>query len=290
MGGSQGGQWLGSTPRRGFWGGHHPLKPPLVTLLQPPSPPRARRRRAGGGRRGWGAGAPPGGLCSRSRVPPAKRMLRTPVPKSSACGKPPASPCTRTSSPRPPAAARPTIKVCGGEKSLGGVPPIFWGGVGGIPISIPPLCLATGSCNESESNDESIPELEEPEGSEPPPAQTQVGWGFFWGEGDDSGGDGGGELPSHFPPPSPAGAAHPLAGHRGGDRQQGEAEPEREEGQEGGMGHPPRVGFGVPGWVLGSPDGVGGPPWEWGPHARVYRGLDGLGGEIRRGHGSALGC
>uniref|UniRef100_A0A8V5FVV1 Uncharacterized protein n=1 Tax=Melopsittacus undulatus TaxID=13146 RepID=A0A8V5FVV1_MELUD len=28
---------------------------------------------------------------------------------------------------------------------------------------------------ESESNDESIPELEEPEGSEPPPAQTQVG-------------------------------------------------------------------------------------------------------------------
>ncbi|KAM9025738.1 uncharacterized protein PRD47_003446 isoform 1-T1 [Ara ararauna] len=31
-----------------------------------------------------------------------------------------------------------------------------------------------GSCNESESNDESIPELEEPEGSEPPPAQTQA--------------------------------------------------------------------------------------------------------------------
>uniref|UniRef100_A0A8C3K1H1 NAC-A/B domain-containing protein n=1 Tax=Calidris pygmaea TaxID=425635 RepID=A0A8C3K1H1_9CHAR len=31
-----------------------------------------------------------------------------------------------------------------------------------------------GSCNESESNDESIPELEEPEGSEQPPAQTQA--------------------------------------------------------------------------------------------------------------------
>ncbi|KAM9233054.1 LOW QUALITY PROTEIN: uncharacterized protein RG961_004434 [Leptosomus discolor] len=31
-----------------------------------------------------------------------------------------------------------------------------------------------GSCNESESNDESIPELEEPEGSEPAPAQTQA--------------------------------------------------------------------------------------------------------------------
>lgn len=42
-------------------------------------------------------------------------------------------------------------------------------------VSIPPLCLDTGSCNESESNDESIPELEEPEGSEPAPAQTQVG-------------------------------------------------------------------------------------------------------------------
>ncbi|NXD58686.1 NACAD protein, partial [Corvus moneduloides] len=37
-----------------------------------------------------------------------------------------------------------------------------------------------GSGNESESNDESIPELEEPEGSEPPPAQPQVG---FWGVG-----------------------------------------------------------------------------------------------------------
>uniref|UniRef100_A0A663FC52 NAC-A/B domain-containing protein n=2 Tax=Aquila chrysaetos chrysaetos TaxID=223781 RepID=A0A663FC52_AQUCH len=31
-----------------------------------------------------------------------------------------------------------------------------------------------GSCNESESNDESIPELEEPEGSEPQPTQTQA--------------------------------------------------------------------------------------------------------------------
>ncbi|XP_064018505.1 NAC-alpha domain-containing protein 1 isoform X2 [Pogoniulus pusillus] len=31
-----------------------------------------------------------------------------------------------------------------------------------------------GSCNESESNDESIPELEEPEGSEPPAAQSQA--------------------------------------------------------------------------------------------------------------------
>uniref|UniRef100_A0A8C9ET93 NAC-A/B domain-containing protein n=1 Tax=Pavo cristatus TaxID=9049 RepID=A0A8C9ET93_PAVCR len=34
-----------------------------------------------------------------------------------------------------------------------------------------------GSCNESESNDESIPELEEPEGAEPRPMQTQVGAG-----------------------------------------------------------------------------------------------------------------
>ncbi|NXS22588.1 NACAD protein, partial [Mystacornis crossleyi] len=41
-----------------------------------------------------------------------------------------------------------------------------------------------GSGNESESNDESIPELEEPEGSEPPSAQPQVG---FWGVG--GGGD-----------------------------------------------------------------------------------------------------
>ncbi|NWV65192.1 NACAD protein, partial [Malurus elegans] len=37
-----------------------------------------------------------------------------------------------------------------------------------------------GSGNESESNDESIPELEEPEGSESSPAQPQVG---FWGSG-----------------------------------------------------------------------------------------------------------
>ncbi|NWZ10665.1 NACAD protein, partial [Agelaius phoeniceus] len=41
-----------------------------------------------------------------------------------------------------------------------------------------------GSGNESESNDESIPELEEPEGSELPPAQPQVrlgGSGGCWG-------------------------------------------------------------------------------------------------------------
>ncbi|KAM6412722.1 LOW QUALITY PROTEIN: NAC-alpha domain-containing protein 1 [Pluvialis apricaria] len=44
------------------------------------------------------------------------------------------------------------------------------------PPPAPRRCEANhkGSCNESESNDESIPELEEPEGSEPPPAQTQA--------------------------------------------------------------------------------------------------------------------
>lgn len=48
----------------------------------------------------------------------------------------------------------------------------FWGGGG---ISNPILFgFFVGSCNESESNDESIPELEEPEGAEPRPAQTQV--------------------------------------------------------------------------------------------------------------------
>lgn len=60
--------------------------------------------------------------------------------------------------------------------------PLFFGGVLVVPIFIPPpLCLAAGSCNESESNDESIPELEEPEGSEPAPAQSQVGFFFWWG-------------------------------------------------------------------------------------------------------------
>ncbi|NXW56573.1 NACA protein, partial [Eurystomus gularis] len=39
-----------------------------------------------------------------------------------------------------------------------------------------------GSCNESESNDESIPELEEPEGSEPSPAQTQLTHSLGTGE------------------------------------------------------------------------------------------------------------
>ncbi|XP_033916325.1 NAC-alpha domain-containing protein 1 [Melopsittacus undulatus] len=43
-----------------------------------------------------------------------------------------------------------------------------------------------GSCNESESNDESIPELEEPEGSEPPPAQTQVGLTHSLGTGEET--------------------------------------------------------------------------------------------------------
>uniref|UniRef100_A0A8C5UDQ9 NAC-A/B domain-containing protein n=1 Tax=Malurus cyaneus samueli TaxID=2593467 RepID=A0A8C5UDQ9_9PASS len=38
------------------------------------------------------------------------------------------------------------------------------------------------SGNESESNDESIPELEEPEGSEPSPAQPQVGHALGPGE------------------------------------------------------------------------------------------------------------
>lgn len=77
-----------------------------------------------------------------------------------------------------------------GEREGGpcGVPPSpkFLGGWGvrGAPVSIPPFCLAAGSCNESESNDESIPELEEPEGSEPQPTQTQVGV-FFGGRGAD---------------------------------------------------------------------------------------------------------
>uniref|UniRef100_A0A8D2PHB5 NAC-A/B domain-containing protein n=1 Tax=Zosterops lateralis melanops TaxID=1220523 RepID=A0A8D2PHB5_ZOSLA len=44
-----------------------------------------------------------------------------------------------------------------------------------IPLTPSPLCAGSG--NESESNDESIPELEEPEGSELPPAQPQVGFG-----------------------------------------------------------------------------------------------------------------
>ncbi|XP_027559420.1 NAC-alpha domain-containing protein 1-like, partial [Neopelma chrysocephalum] len=42
-----------------------------------------------------------------------------------------------------------------------------------------------GSGNESESNDESIPELEEPEGSEPPPAQPQVPLGHALGPGEE---------------------------------------------------------------------------------------------------------
>ncbi|NWU10042.1 NACA protein, partial [Cephalopterus ornatus] len=42
-----------------------------------------------------------------------------------------------------------------------------------------------GSGNESESNDESIPELEEPEGSEPPPAQPQVPLGHTLGPGEE---------------------------------------------------------------------------------------------------------
>uniref|UniRef100_A0A8U7M3A9 NAC alpha domain containing n=1 Tax=Corvus moneduloides TaxID=1196302 RepID=A0A8U7M3A9_CORMO len=45
--------------------------------------------------------------------------------------------------------------------------------------------LCTGSGNESESNDESIPELEEPEGSEPPPAQPQVPLGHALGPGEE---------------------------------------------------------------------------------------------------------
>ncbi|KAM6102027.1 LOW QUALITY PROTEIN: NAC-alpha domain-containing protein 1 [Theristicus caerulescens] len=118
-------------------------RPPGSTL-RPPSPPHARRRRPGAGRQGRAAraaGGPPGGPCSRSRAPPARRRLRTPAPRSSACAKPPASPCARRSSPRPPRRCEANHK---------------------------------GSCNESESNDESIPELEEPEGSEPQPAQTQA--------------------------------------------------------------------------------------------------------------------
>ncbi|NXE71002.1 NACA protein, partial [Calcarius ornatus] len=42
-----------------------------------------------------------------------------------------------------------------------------------------------GSGNESESNDESIPELEEPEGSELPPAQPQVPLGHGLGPGEE---------------------------------------------------------------------------------------------------------
>uniref|UniRef100_A0A8B9UIP4 NAC-A/B domain-containing protein n=1 Tax=Anas zonorhyncha TaxID=75864 RepID=A0A8B9UIP4_9AVES len=43
-----------------------------------------------------------------------------------------------------------------------------------------------GSCNESESNDESIPELEEPEGAEPRPAQTQAPLTHSLGTGEES--------------------------------------------------------------------------------------------------------
>ncbi|KAI6075453.1 NAC-alpha domain-containing protein 1-like protein [Aix galericulata] len=43
-----------------------------------------------------------------------------------------------------------------------------------------------GSCNESESNDESIPELEEPEGAEPRPAQTQAPLTHSLGSGEES--------------------------------------------------------------------------------------------------------
>ncbi|XP_042673369.1 NAC-alpha domain-containing protein 1 [Centrocercus urophasianus] len=43
-----------------------------------------------------------------------------------------------------------------------------------------------GSCNESESNDESIPELEEPEGAEPRPMQTQAPLTHSLGTGEES--------------------------------------------------------------------------------------------------------
>uniref|UniRef100_A0A8C3MXU2 Uncharacterized protein n=1 Tax=Geospiza parvula TaxID=87175 RepID=A0A8C3MXU2_GEOPR len=56
-----------------------------------------------------------------------------------------------------------------------GVPPPLGGP--GSPSHTP----SAGSGNESESNDESIPELEEPEGSELPPAQPQVPLGHGLG-------------------------------------------------------------------------------------------------------------
>lgn len=125
----EGGEQAGFDPMGRDFGGHHQLSPPH---LQPPSPPHARRRRREAGRQGQAvqaAGGPPGGPCSRSRAPPARRRLRTPAPKSSACGKPPASPCARTSSPQPPAAARPTIKVRERGVPVGSpLPQIFLGG------------------------------------------------------------------------------------------------------------------------------------------------------------------
>lgn len=56
----------------------------------------------------------------------------------------------------------------------GGVRGGLWGVEASVIFTAAPVSRV-GSCNESESNDESIPELEEPEGAEPRPMQTQVG-------------------------------------------------------------------------------------------------------------------
>lgn len=112
----------------------------------------------------------PGAQCSLNPAPPVRQSCPTVSPALLNTCLP--SPCLRTRQHR--GMVRPTIKVRGGVQ----------GGLWGIEMSVtftaaPVSCV--GSCNESESNDESIPELEEPEGAEPRPMQTQVGlqaWGL----------------------------------------------------------------------------------------------------------------
>uniref|UniRef100_A0A8B9MZD0 NAC-A/B domain-containing protein n=1 Tax=Accipiter nisus TaxID=211598 RepID=A0A8B9MZD0_9AVES len=162
----------------GILGGTTSSAPPPLPAAPQPSPRKekeARGRQAGTGSAG-SRGPPRGSLQSESS---SSSEAEAPYPCPEIQRLREAAGIALRQDKQPPAPRRCEANHKG-EREEGpcGVPPApnFFGGWGvrGVPISIPPFCLAAGSCNESESNDESIPELEEPEGSEPQPTQTQA--------------------------------------------------------------------------------------------------------------------